>query len=482
MPCRVMTLWAATTVGALLLGGAMQTGTPVRAQLRDPKPHILLIVADDLGWRDVGYHGGDVHTPHLDRLALNGARLESHYAHPQCTPTRAALLTGRYPWRYGLQTAGILRHATWGLPTDERVLPQALKTAGYRTALVGKWHLGHADKAYWPTHRGFDSFYGHLAGSIGYFSHEDEGRPDWYRNDMAITESGYATTLLGHEAARIVRAHDPRTPLFLYLAFNAPHSPYEAPKEYEDRYLDVADPLRRVYAAMITAMDDAIGGVLTALDESGMRQHTLIIFQSDNGGATSPRSSGRTPSDNTPYRGGKVTLWEGGVRVPAFATWPGHIAAGTVVTEPTHTVDWFATFMMLAGGLSGAGKDLDGRDIWDTMTDGARSPHDDIPLHVEMFRAGLRQGQWKLVWFPLLPQRILLYDLSADPGEQRNLASEHPSKVDELRHRLELYSHDMAPSLFLEHDITPRLQDYLRQLKIGDDIEIAPTEILRNAP
>ena len=227
-----------------------------------------------------------------------------------CTPTRAALITGRYPLRYGLQTAVIPQGHTYGLATDEWLLPQALKEAGYETAIVGKWHLGHADKKFWPRQRGFDYQYGPLIGEIDYFTHKVDGKVDWYRNNEVVEEEGYSTTLLGDDAVKLIKEHDPATPLFLYLAFNAVHTPYQAPPKYLDQYRNIQDPSRQAYAASATAMDEQIGRVVAALDQKGMLDNTLIIFQSDNGGTRDPLFAGAItdmskvvlPPDNGPYR------------------------------------------------------------------------------------------------------------------------------------------------------------------------------------
>src|SRR5262245_5560180 len=223
------------------------------------KPNIVYIVADDLGWKDVGFHGSDIKTPNIDRLAATGARLGQFYAQPMCTPSRAALMTGRYPNRYGLQTGVIPSAGKYGLATDEWLLPQALKEAGYQTAIIGKWHLGHADRKYWPRQRGFDYQYGPLLGEIDYFTHSAHGSIDWFRNNQLVREPGYVTALLGKDAARLITDPATRQPLLLYLTFTAPHAPYQAPQEYVDGYRQIADPNRRAYAAMITAMDDEIG-------------------------------------------------------------------------------------------------------------------------------------------------------------------------------------------------------------------------------
>ena len=242
----------------------LSTVDTVRAE--DNKPNIVYILADDLGWKDVGFHGSDIKTPNIDKLAANGARLEQFYAQPMCTPTRAALMTGRYPIRYGLQTFVIPSSGTYGLAADQWLLPQALKEAGYKTAIIGKWHLGHADKKYWPRQRGFDHQYGPLIGELDYFTHEQHGVVDWYRDNKLLKEKGYTTALLGDDAVKFIGKTP--TPFFIYLAFNAPHTPYQAPQEYLDQvHLNIADPSRRAYAAAITAMDDQVGRVVDAVDK-----------------------------------------------------------------------------------------------------------------------------------------------------------------------------------------------------------------------
>src|SRR5271165_4533278 len=203
------------------------------------KPNIVVILADDLGNADLGYRGSKIKTPNIDALAKGGVCLESYYGLPVCTPARAALLTGRYPMRHGLQTLVIFPSHKYGLPTDEKTLPQALKEVGYKTAMVGKWHLGHADKKYWPQNRGFDHFYGNLVGEVDYFTKERGGVLDWQRNGTFLKEKGYYTTLIGNEAVKLIEQQDPSKPFFLYFASIAPHAPYEAPEEYLNRYADI---------------------------------------------------------------------------------------------------------------------------------------------------------------------------------------------------------------------------------------------------
>ena len=274
---------------AVPLAGASAQGAGTRPAR---PPNIIYILADDLGWKDLGFRGSDIKTPNLDALARTGAELQDFYVQPMCTPTRAALMTGRYPLRYGLQTAVIPSGGRYGLATDEWLLPQALKESGYTTAIVGKWHLGHFDKAYWPCQRGFDHFYGAMVGEIDHFKKEAHGQGDWYRDNTLISEPGYDTTLFGNEAVRLIEAQPANTPLFLYLAFTAPHTPYQAPDEYLARYPDITDPSRKAYAAMISAMDDQIGRVVAALEAKKLRGDTLIVFHSDNGGTRSAKFTG----------------------------------------------------------------------------------------------------------------------------------------------------------------------------------------------
>jgi arylsulfatase A-like enzyme len=238
----------------------------VTAQAQPQRPNIVVILADDLGTADVGFNGGKViKTPNLDKLAAAGARLDQFYVQPVCSPTRAALMTGRYPMRHGLQVGVVRPWAQYGLPLEERTLAQALKEAGYATAITGKWHLGHFQPAYLPTRRGFDFQYGHYNGALDYFTHERDGGHDWHRNDKASYDEGYSTHLLAKEAVQFIQSS--RRPFFLYVPFNAVHSPHQVPDKYKTPYANLPEP-RRTYAGMLAAMDEAIGQILTALDES----------------------------------------------------------------------------------------------------------------------------------------------------------------------------------------------------------------------
>ena len=446
---HLVTAWFAGIVVLSALGLL-----PTTLAVAQTKPNIVFILADDLGWKDVGYHGSDIKTPNIDELAQTGARFEQFYAQQICTPSRAALMTGRYPLRYGLQMAVIPSAGRYGLATDEWLLPQALKQAGYQTAIVGKWHLGHIDRKYWPSQRGFDYSYGPLIGEIDHFKHTSHGVTDWYRNNKLVKEPGYDTQLFGADAVRLINAHDTKSPLFLYLAFTAPHTPYQAPQNYLDRYKPIADPQRRAYAAQITAMDDEIGKVIDALEKRKMRDNTLIFFVSDNGGTRSnlfvgeAAVKGELPPNNGPYRDGKGSVYEGGTRVVALANWPGRIKPG-VVNEMMHIVDIYPTLSGLAGTQLGKNKPLDGVDVWSTISEGKPSARDELVYNVEPYRAAVRKGNWKLVWTTLLPPKIELFDLSKDPSELTNLAEQNPDKVKELQAKIIELAKQAKPPLFL---------------------------------
>jgi arylsulfatase A-like enzyme len=444
-----------------LLAGSLALA--LAASAAAPRPHVVFLLADDLGSLDVGWRGGEIQTPHLDKLARAGASLEQFYVQPVCSPTRAALLTGRYPMRLGLQVGVVRPWAKYGMPLDERTLPQALREAGYETAIVGKWHLGSFDAAYLPTRRGFDHQFGHYFGAIDYFTHVRDGKHDWYRDDKESRDEGYLTHLIAREAVRLIRERDKSKPLFLYVAFNAVHAPHQVPEAYKKPYAHLKEP-RRTYAGMVAAMDEAVGQITAAIDDAGMRTNTLFIFSSDNGG---PRPG--IVTSNGPLRAGKATLYEGGVRVAAFATWDDRIKPGSKVNAALHITDWYPTLLKLAGASLDQKLPIDGRDAWPAITAGAPSPHDEILLNSAPNRGALRVGDWKLVvngsakddetddsraTSPNDPkpqvQRVKaddveLFNLADDPGEKKNLASERPEKTKELRARYAAFARQAVP-------------------------------------
>lgn len=439
-------LWAAVLLVAF---------TAVASQAADRQPNIVHIVADDLGWKDVGFNGcTEIKTPNIDALAKGGAKFSQFYVQNMCTPTRACLMTGRFPYRYGLQTIVIPTAAGYGLDTSEYLMPQCLGDAGYKTAIIGKWHLGHADQKHWPKQRGFDYQYGAMIGELDYFTHDEHGVLDWFRDNKPVHEQGYTTTLIGDDAVKYINGQDGKKPFYLYLTFNAPHTPYQAPKEYITKYLNIAEPTRRTYAAMVDCLDENIGKVVAALDQKGLRENTLIFFHSDNGGTKDKMFAGQMadmskvvlPCDNGPYRNGKGSLFEGGSRVCALANWPGKIKAQTV-DGMIHAVDLYPTFAALAGASIAKCKPLDGMNVWDTIAEGKPSPRTEFFYSIEPFRAGLRQGDWKLIWRTMLPSSVDLYNLAEDPYEMNNIAAAHPDKVATMQARIETASKDAAKPL-----------------------------------
>jgi arylsulfatase A-like enzyme len=423
------------------------------------QPDIVFMLIDDLGYADCGFNGGkQIKTPNIDRLAKSGAIIENHYVQPVCSPTRSTLLTGRYPTHTGVYTI-VSPGAPWGLPLAERTLADALRSAGYRTALTGKWHLGEFEKAYQPNARGFDHQYGHFFGMLDYFTHERMNKLDWYRQGEPLKEEGYTTHLITAEACKVIATTDAAKPLFLYVPFNGVHSPFQVPEEYLKPYGDLKGN-REKLAGMLAAVDEAVGKIEDALRKAGRLENTLIVFSSDNGGPP--------PGDNTPLRDFKGSIYEGGTRAAAFATWPGRIPAEQRLRQPMHMVDWYPTLIRLAGGSLEQKLPIDGLDVWPMLTKGAPSPHDAI-LSVSTqgpTRAAVRMGDWKLIVSGGADgeddgasktkkkgkadagkyDSVALYDLSADPSESKNLAAAQPERVKAMRARLAEMLKDAVPS------------------------------------
>jgi arylsulfatase A-like enzyme len=413
-----------------LLGAALFAS----AAAADRQPNILMILADDLGWADLGQDGSKIDTPNLDRLAKDGVKL-THYrtSAPMCSPTRAALLTGRYPHSVGVPELASpdVRGNVPILALDHAAItiPEALKPAGYRSSLVGKWHLGHA-KENWPRTHGFDEFWGSLIGTPGFW------RPkETYHNETPIKVTGYYTDELAAKAVEFIRRDAAAAkPFFLYLAFNAPHYPLEAPvdlvQKYRKRFPDRG--LFAIYAAMVEQLDTGIGLVLETLDELKISDNTLVVFTSDNGPTAELNSYGPEGADysNGPHRGYKFGLTEGGTRVPFLARWPGKIPAGTVRAGYAVTMDLLPTFLDAAGVKPTADHEIHGQTLMPLFRGepfvraGA--------LHWEnQQNYAVHDGDWKLVkraWEP----KARLYRPAEDIGEDRNLAEANPAKVAEL--------------------------------------------------
>ena len=445
--------WLTTaSLQALAFAATLVLGTAADTQAATKRPNIVYFLADDLGRDDVGWRGSPIKTPHLDQLARSGAQLNQFYVQPVCSPTRAALLTGRYPMRYGLQVGVVRPWADYGLNTDEYLLSEALQDAGYETAIVGKWHLGHARRAYLPTSRGFDHQYGHYNGALDYNTHDRDGGHDWHKDDQPSQDSGYSTTLLGDEAVRIVKSRERDKPLFLYVPFNAVHSPFQAPQDVVERYPDLRGN-RQIYAAMLEMLDDAVGRVVAEVKSQGELEDTLFLFSSDNGG---PNPGNLT--DNGNLRAGKGTVYEGGVRVVAFASWQGTIPPGTVVEEPIHIVDIFPTLVKLAGGATTKSKPLDGVDVWEVIAKGGKSPRTEIIHNITPASGAIRVGDYKLIKTGNGGGRARrgqkaandregayeLYNIREDISETRDLAQSQPDKLKELIARYEVLAAQAA--------------------------------------
>ena len=421
----------ATAIASLWL-----TLAPARA-VEPNRPNVILIVADDLGYGDIGVHGcKDIPTPNIDALAAGGTRFSSGYVTcPVCSPTRAGLLTGRYQQRFGHEfNPGPRAAANFGLPLTESTLADALKAAGYPTALVGKWHLG-GRPDYLPTRRGFDEFYGFLAGAHPYVPAVVPGaRAPILRGTAPVPDPEYLTDAFGDEAVAFVQKHKDE-PYFLYLAFNAVHNPQQATQKYLDRFPNLAGG-RKTYAAKLSAMDDAIGKVAAALRETGQEQRTLIFFLSDNGGPPANAST------NGPLSGQKGGVLEGGIRVPFIVKWPGKVPAGKVIDEPVTSLDIFPTALAAAGVAVPREKKPDGLDLLPLLTGDAPPPQFARAL---FWRFGeqwaVREGDWKLA----APRggEPALYNLKEDVGERRDRAADEPGRVKALREAWEKWNAEL---------------------------------------
>ncbi len=406
-------------------------------------PNIVFIIADDLGWADVAFHGGNAPTPHLDQLAREGLELTNHYVAPVCSPTRTGLLTGRNWSRFGITTPTNER----ALPWDTVTLASAMKSVGYETCLIGKWHLGSLPE-WGPNHFGFDHAYGSLAGGVSPWNHrykKGDYSVTWHRNGELIEDSGHVTDLLTAEAVQWIESRD-ASPFFLYVPYTAVHLPLKEPQEWLDRVPPgVTDEVARHYAASVMHLDDAVGQVIAALEAKGVRDETLLVFTSDNGGSTAENNdlkypdddcpNGRLPGNNRPLRGKKGDVYEGGIRVPTLVSWPGQVKSGKL-DDPVHIVDWMPTFCALAGYRPKGDLNWDGIDLSARLR-GEGGPLPDRPLYIagpNWRTSALRFGNWKLVIKGTGEQQTLeLFDLAKDPGEATNLASQEPARVQELR-------------------------------------------------
>jgi len=448
LSCVLLTLIA---MGCLLPHGADAAS--------GERPNIVFVLADDMGWNQPGFNGGKTElTPNIDRLASEGMQLNEFYTHSVCAPTRAAFLTGRYAFRtwsdwraedfgkpsylakLGLQLArnsrGEPTRRIHALDTNERTVAEALKEAGYFTALLGKWHLGEWLPEHLPMGQGFDHQYGHYAWGIDYYTktivHNAPARYavyDWHRNQRPVEEDGYTTDLIAAEAERVIaaRRNDDR-PFFLYAAFNAVHGPLNVPPEFEG---DVEDPMA-IRDAMLASLDKAVGRIRQAIDDNGFRQNTLFVFTNDNGPVLESLSK--------PFRGTKNTTFEGGVRQPAILRWPGHTKPGTSKDGMMFIADFYPTFITLAGGRHAQERPIDGIDMTAMLFKGQESPRQEIVYDVagSVRVPTIRRGAFKLMGGAL-------YNIEEDPSEQTDISAMHPGVVKQLKDRVTAVGNERPP-------------------------------------
>jgi arylsulfatase A-like enzyme len=417
---------------ASLLAAVLLFSTCSRPLERRP-PDIVILLADDLGWADVGYHAIEgssaLRTPEIDALAGAGLRLERYRTAPLCTPARAGLLSGRSPLRLGL-LGNIDGADARSLPLDEELLPAAFARAGYVTAMIGKWHLGHARPEQWPNARGFETFFGFHGGWIDYSSHARNGQADFWRDARPVQEAGYSTTLFADEAVKILSDHGREKPLLLYVAFNAPHPPLHLPPGTKAGE-GPGTVERRTYARMVAELDAAVGRILRAVESGPRARDTLVLFASDNG------ADARYGGSNAPLRDGKRTVFDGGIRAPAVLWAPGRVAAGASERLITH-LDVLPTLAGLAGVRLDPPRALDGRNLWPELSGAAADAREPVAFACEdgaERRYALVDERWKIVESvrgdgPASPPQ--LFDVIADPLETKDAAGAQVQRLAEM--------------------------------------------------
>jgi arylsulfatase A-like enzyme len=413
------------------------------AQKTFPNPNIVLLVADDLGWNDIGYHNDKIKSPVLDNLAATGVELAQHYVQPQCTPTRVALMTGRYPSRFGHHCTQASNEHSY--PFETLTIASMLKKLGYTTGLFGKWHMG--SRPEWgPNHHGFDYSYGSLAGAVGMYDHRyrlsSPYKNTWHRNHEFTEEQGHATDLVTKEAVNWIEANREKN-FFCYVPFHSVHTPLVEEDKWLQMNKHIESPGRRLMAAAISHLDHCIGQIINALDRNNLRENTLIIFISDNGGIHTGYAGGNYPppdpklekgfSSNLPLKGGKTTVYEGGIRVPAFVNWKGSLKP-CKVTVTTHCVDWMPTLANFLDTRQEKEPDWDGMNIWPFITRQKQTLPDRQIYWLwgrERNRVALRKGDWKLLRNNQIKWQ--LYNIADDPYEKNDLSTQKLEMLEQLK-------------------------------------------------
>ena len=417
------------------------------------KPNFVLFVADDAGWHDVGYHGSEIKTPNIDKLANSGVELNQFYVYPTCSPSRAALLTGKYASRFGIGEP-IAMKSEQVLPTNVKTLPEALKQVGYQTALTGKWHLGLSLES-GPGHYGFDYTYGYLHGQIDQYTHRyKNGDRTWYRGNEFIDEKGHATDLITNEVINyITKVREKSSPFFIYVAYSVPHYPLQEEDKWIEPYKNINDAdSRKLFDASMAHMDFSIGRIIQTLEDEKLLENTIAIFISDNGGQESwyPEKESKIKlydgkfdpypklGDNSPLKGYKAELYEGGIRVPAIIFWKNHLKHNKV-EQLIKVTDLFPTLTSLVDSSLTQSLDLDGENMWDFI-----SIEEQINEEREIYyripdQFALRRGDWKLIHFgnTLGEGREELFNLKNDPNETKNVVKDYPKVRNELFKALE---------------------------------------------
>ena len=411
------------------------------------RPNIVIILTDDLGWGDVSYHGGFIPTPNIDQLAEDGIELNRFYANPVCSPTRASLLTGLHIFNHGVVRPFMNPAAEQtGMPPELKTMPEYFKEAGYQTALSGKWHLGMAKEEFWPTNRGFDTSYGHMSGGIGYFDHTASGRLDWHRNAKPLREDGYSTELIASEAINIINKKDNDRPLFLYIAFNAPHTPIEAPLKNIEAFSYIEDKRDQLYAANISSLDNEIGRILKAIEKKGILDETIIIFFSDNGPVFDTSAIARVIGPNllnakgSPgnLSGSKGSALEGGIRVPAVIWWKG-VLENSKSNQFIFVQDLLPTLLSASGTKITEKDNFDGKDKWNNLKNNKIIPPKNafVGARIQADERALFNNEWKL--YSSKPQLFSvspiykLFNIIEDPFEKDDLSKSQPEIFEEMK-------------------------------------------------